>query len=44
MPLPFAHPYTDLQHRERQQGNRVMTTVLAAVPTHGLETVLLAVK
>jgi hypothetical protein len=44
MPPPFAQLQTDLQHRERQQGDKIMTTVLAAVPTHGLEAVLLAVK
>ena len=44
MPLPFAQLQTALRHRERQQGDRIMAKVLAAVPTHGLETVLLAVK
>ena len=44
MSLPFAQLQTALRHRERQQGDRIMTKVLAAVPIHGLETVLLAVK
>jgi hypothetical protein len=44
MPLPFAQLQSALRHRERQQGDRIMAKVLAAVPTHGLETVLLAVK
>jgi len=44
MPLLFAQLQTALRHRERQQGDRIMAKVLAAVPTHGLETVLLAVK
>jgi len=44
MPLPFVQLKTALRHRERQQGDRIMAKVLAAVPTHGLETVLLAVK
>jgi hypothetical protein len=44
MPLPFVQLQTALRHRERQQGDRIMAKVLAAVPTHGLETVLLAVK
>jgi len=33
-----------LRHRERQQGDRIMAKVLAAVPGHGLETILAAVK
>ena len=44
LPLLFAQLQTALRHRERQQGDRIMAKVLAAVPTHGLETVLLAVK
>ena len=44
LPLLFAPLQTALRHRERQQGDRIMAKVLAAVPTHGLETVLLAVK
>jgi transposase len=44
MPLLFAQLRTALRHRERQQGDRIMAKVLAAVPIHGLETVLGAVK
>ena len=44
MPLLFAQLQTALRHRERQQGDRIMAKVLFAVPTHGLETFLLAVK
>jgi len=44
MPLLFAQLQTALRHRERQQGDRIMAKVLAAVRLHGLETVLLAVK
>jgi hypothetical protein len=44
MPLLFSQLQTALRHRERQQGDRIMAKVLAAVPDHGLETVLLAVK
>ena len=44
MPLLFAQLQTALRHRERQQGDRIMAKVLAAVPTHGLEAVLHAVK
>jgi hypothetical protein len=44
MPMLFVQLQTALRHRERQQGDRIMAKVLAAVPTHGLETVLLAVK
>ena len=44
MPLLFAQLQTALRHRERQQGDQIMAKVLAALPTHGLETVLLAVK
>ncbi len=44
MPLLFAQLRTALRHRERQQGDRIMAKVLAAVPVHGLETVLSAVK
>jgi len=39
LPLPLAQLRTALQHRERQQG-----IGYAAVPAHGLETVLRAVK
>jgi transposase len=44
MPLIFAQLRTALRQRERQQGDRIMAKVLAAVPVHGLETVLGAVK
>jgi len=44
MPLLFAQLQTALRHRERQQGDRMMAKVLAAVPAHGLEAVLQAVK
>ena len=44
MPLLFAQLQTALRHRERQQGDRIMAKVLAAVPTHGLEAVLQAVR
>ena len=44
MPLLFSQLQTALRHRERQQGDRIMAKVLAAVPGHGLETVLQAVK
>ncbi|MCQ8119972.1 Mu transposase domain-containing protein, partial [Methylomonas rosea] len=44
LPLPFAQLQTALRHRERQQGDRIMAKVLAAVPAHGLDAVLLAVK
>jgi hypothetical protein len=44
LPLPFAQLQTALRYRERQQGDQIMVKVLAAVPAHGLEAVLLAVK
>jgi hypothetical protein len=44
MPLPLIQLQTALRHRERQQGDRIMAKVLAAVPGHGLEKVLVAVK
>lgn len=44
MPLLLIQLQTALRHRERQQGDRIMAKVLAAVPGHGLETVLAAVK
>ena len=44
MPLLLAQLQTALRRRERQQGDRIMAKVLAAVPAHGLETVLGAVK
>ena len=44
MPAPFAQLQTALRRRERQQGDRTMARVLAAVPAHGLEAVLVAVE
>src|SRR5665811_1962004 len=44
MPLLLAQLQTALRRRERQQGDRIMAKVLAAVPAHGLETVLGSVK
>lgn len=44
LPLPLAQLQSALRHRERQQGDRIMAKVLAAVPIHGLEQVLLAVN
>jgi len=44
MPPPLAQLQAALRRRERQQGDRAMAKVLAAVPAHGLEAVLRAVK
>jgi len=44
MPAPFVQLQTALRRRERQQGDRIMARVLAAVPSHGLEAVLVAVE
>jgi hypothetical protein len=44
MPLLLAQLQTALRYRERQQGDRTMAKVLAAVPAHGLEKVLISVK
>lgn len=44
MPAPFVQLQTALRRRERQQGDRTMARVLAAVPAHGLEAVLVAVE
>jgi len=44
MPIPFAKLQVALRRRERQQGDRVMAKVLATVPSHGLEAVLVAVE
>jgi hypothetical protein len=44
MPLLLIQLQSALRHRERQQGDRIMAKVLAAVPGHGLEIVLAAVK
>ena len=43
MPPPLAQLQAALRRRERQQGDRAMAKVLAAVPAHGLEAVLQAV-
>ena len=40
MPIRFAKLQAALRRRERQQGDRIMAKVLAAVPVHGLEAVL----
>ena len=37
MPLPLLQLQTALRRRERQQGDRIMAKVLAAVPAHGLD-------
>ena len=44
MPAPFAKLQAALRRRERQQGDRIMARVLATVPLHGLEAVLVAVE
>ena len=44
MPPPFVKLQAVLRRSERQQGDRVMARVLAAVPSHGLEAVLVAVE
>ncbi len=44
MPAPFAQLQAALRRRERQQGDRIMARVLAAIPAHGLEAVLVAVE
>lgn len=44
MPLLLIQLQPALRHRERQQGDRIMAKVLAVVPGHGLEKVLVAVK
>jgi transposase len=44
MPPPLAALQVALRRRERQQGDRIMAKVLAAVPHHGLEAVLVAVE
>jgi transposase len=44
MPLPFLKLQAALRRRERQDGDRVMATVLASVPVYGLEAVLVAVE
>ena len=44
LPLPFAKLQAALRRNERQQGDRIMAKVLATVPHHGLEAVLVAVE
>jgi len=44
MPAPFAMLAAALRRRERHLGDRVMAKVLATVPSHGLEAVLVAVE
>ena len=44
MPQPLAKLQAALLRREYQEGNRIMAKVLAAVPSHGLEAVLVAVE
>jgi hypothetical protein len=44
LPPLFAKLQVALRQRERQQGDRIMAKVLAAVPTHGLDAVLAAVE
>jgi len=44
MPPALRKLQVALQRHERQEGNRLMAKVLAAVPVHGLEDVLVAVE
>ena len=44
MPLPLLKLQSELRRRERLMGDRIMATVLANVPMHGLEAVLIAVE
>ena len=44
MPTPFAMLQAALRRRERHQGDRVMASVLATVPTYGLDAVVTAVE
>ncbi len=44
MPTPFAMLAAALRRHERHLGDRVMAKVLAMVPSHGLEAVLVAVE
>lgn len=44
MPVALANLQAALLRRERQEGNRTMAKVLSAIPTHGLEAVLVAVE
>lgn len=42
MPVSLVKLQAELRRRDRQQGDRVMAKVLAAIPVHGLEAVLVA--
>jgi hypothetical protein len=42
MPLPLLRLQRELRRRERHTGDRIMASVLAAVPVHGLEAVVVA--
>ena len=44
MPLPLLKLQSELRRRERLMGDRIMASVLANVPVHGLEPVLMAVE
>ena len=44
MPLPLLKLQSELRRRERLMGDRIMATVLANVPVHGLDAVLIAVE
>jgi transposase len=44
MPLPLLKLQSELRRRERLMGDRIMASVLANVPVHGLEAVLVAVE
>lgn len=44
MPLPLLKLQSELRRRERLMGDRIMASVLANVPVHGLEAVLIAVE
>lgn len=43
MPLPLLKLQSELRRRERLMGDRIMASVLANVPVHGLDAVLIAV-
>ena len=44
MPLPLLKLQSELRRRERLTGDRIMANVLANVPVHGLDAVLIAVE
>lgn len=44
MPLPLLRLQSELRRRERLMGDRIMASVLANVPVHGLDAVLVAVE